>query len=307
MSGQNNRVQTNRVDFFGDDGEIAKSLYLSAGVLSIDGSIIETGSNAPLTNAHVLVGNASNIATDVALSGDATMANTGALTVLNSAVIGKVLTGYVSGAGTVAATDTILQAINKLNGNTAVKMTNPMTLGGDLVYGGALGVPTALANGSAGQVLTSAGTTLAPAWTGPTTITTWTSPVTTWVSNVTWTGTITEFGNVGLPGFKYFELQGACTGAPTSATLRITLPNSWTLNSAFNTAAPFASATLVNDAGVENYANITILKSSSTQIGLSYSGVSVAKVILVGDVTQAAPITFGNGDFVFIKFFANVS
>jgi hypothetical protein len=39
-------------------------------------------------------------------------------TVLNSAVIGKVLTGYVSGAGTVAATDTILQAIQKLNGNT---------------------------------------------------------------------------------------------------------------------------------------------------------------------------------------------
>jgi len=31
------------------------------------------------------------------------------------------LTGYVSGAGVVAATDTVLQAINKLNGNTALK------------------------------------------------------------------------------------------------------------------------------------------------------------------------------------------
>jgi len=39
------------------------------------------------------------------------------VTLDNSAVIGKVLTGYVSGAGTVAATDTILQAIQKLNGN----------------------------------------------------------------------------------------------------------------------------------------------------------------------------------------------
>jgi hypothetical protein len=39
--------------------------------------------------------------------------------VSNAAVIGKVLTGYVSGAGTVAATDTILQAIQKLNGNIA--------------------------------------------------------------------------------------------------------------------------------------------------------------------------------------------
>jgi hypothetical protein len=31
-----------------------------------------------------------------------------------------VLTGYVSGAGTVAATDTILQAIQKLDGNSGV-------------------------------------------------------------------------------------------------------------------------------------------------------------------------------------------
>lgn len=36
----------------------------------------------------------------------------------NAAVIGKVLTGYASGAGTVSASDSILQAIEKLNGNT---------------------------------------------------------------------------------------------------------------------------------------------------------------------------------------------
>jgi hypothetical protein len=44
------------------------------------------------------------------------------------------------------------------------KMTNPMTTGGDLIYGGASGTPTRLANGSAGQVLQSNGTTLAPTW-----------------------------------------------------------------------------------------------------------------------------------------------
>jgi hypothetical protein len=36
--------------------------------------------SATLTNAHLFVGNPSNVATDVALSGDATLANTGALT-----------------------------------------------------------------------------------------------------------------------------------------------------------------------------------------------------------------------------------
>lgn len=46
--------------------------------------------------------------------------SSGAGTLLNSAVIGKVLTGYVSGSGTVAGTDTILQAIQKLNGNTVL-------------------------------------------------------------------------------------------------------------------------------------------------------------------------------------------
>ena len=46
----------------------------------------------------------------------------------------------------------------------AAGMTNPMTTGGDLIYGGAAGTPTRLANGTAGQVLTSQGTTLAPIW-----------------------------------------------------------------------------------------------------------------------------------------------
>ena len=38
-------------------------------------------------------------------------------TLVNSAVIGKVLTGYTSGAGTVSASDSILQAVQKLDGN----------------------------------------------------------------------------------------------------------------------------------------------------------------------------------------------
>ena len=45
----------------------------------------------------------------------------------DTAVTGKLITGYVSGAGTVAATDTILQAINKLNGNIALKGTGTVT------------------------------------------------------------------------------------------------------------------------------------------------------------------------------------
>lgn len=51
---------------------------------------------------------------------------------------------------------------------TPASLTNPMTTGGDQIYGGASGVPTRLANGSLGQALISQGGTAAPAWTsGP--------------------------------------------------------------------------------------------------------------------------------------------
>ena len=61
----------------------------------------------------------------ITLTSEATGSGTGsfAVTLSNAAVIGKVLTGYVSGSGTVAATDTIVQAVNKLNGNDALKQT----------------------------------------------------------------------------------------------------------------------------------------------------------------------------------------
>ena len=48
-----------------------------------DGTLLQS---TTLTNTNILVGNGSNIATDVALSGDATIANTGALTLANTAV-----------------------------------------------------------------------------------------------------------------------------------------------------------------------------------------------------------------------------
>lgn len=77
-----------------------------------------------------------------ALTGEAIASGPGSAstTLSNSAVIGKVLTGYTSGAGTVAATDTILQAIQKLNGNDALKvpLTRNVNTSAPLSGGGAL-------------------------------------------------------------------------------------------------------------------------------------------------------------------------
>ena len=84
------------------------------GDLTVDGSIIGTVAIA----STVLNPN---------LTGEVTTSGLTA-TVTNSAVIGKVITGYVSGAGTVAATDTILQAIQKLNGNAGAGIDLPVSI-----------------------------------------------------------------------------------------------------------------------------------------------------------------------------------
>lgn len=69
-----------------------------------------TGTATGLTSGTVI--------TNANLTGDVTsVGNTTTLT--NAPVIAKVLTGYTSGAGTITATDSILQAIQKLNGNDA--------------------------------------------------------------------------------------------------------------------------------------------------------------------------------------------
>lgn len=46
----------------------------------------EKAAGGSLTNTHILVGNGSGVAADVALSGDATLANTGAMTIANNAI-----------------------------------------------------------------------------------------------------------------------------------------------------------------------------------------------------------------------------
>ncbi len=73
------------------------------------------------------------------------------------------LTGSSSGTSTISAPASGGGAIT-LPAGAVTLMANPMTTGGDVIYGGASGVATRLANGSAGQVLTSNGTTLAPSW-----------------------------------------------------------------------------------------------------------------------------------------------
>ena len=144
---------------------------------------------------------ASNVTTNANLTGEVTSVGNAA-TVSNAAVIAKVLTGYTSGAGTVSATDSILTAIQKLNGNAASSVSSISfastgltpatpttgavvvagTLGtgyggtniisyttGDILYASATNVLSRLASTTSGYVLTAGGVGVAPAWAALTT------------------------------------------------------------------------------------------------------------------------------------------
>lgn len=67
-----------------------------------------TGTAAGLTAGNVLTN--ANLTGDVTSVGNAT-------TLTNAPVIAKLLTGYTSSAGTISASDSILIAVQKLNGN----------------------------------------------------------------------------------------------------------------------------------------------------------------------------------------------
>jgi hypothetical protein len=119
-----------------------------------------TGSAASLTGFPTLNQNTTGSAASFtgSLAGDVT-GSQNATIVGNSAVLGKVLTGYASGAGTVAATDNILQAIQKINGNNPMHYIGESYGGGIVFYvydNGQHGLIAATEDQSTGLVWTTA-------------------------------------------------------------------------------------------------------------------------------------------------------
>jgi hypothetical protein len=61
----------------------------------------------------------------------------------------------------IAATDSTIVALGKLQAQISSSIANPMTMAGDIIVGGQNGTPIRLSLGSSGQVITSHGTSLA--------------------------------------------------------------------------------------------------------------------------------------------------
>ncbi len=157
--------------------------------------------NANLTGAVTSVGNATSLGsftsanlasalTDETGSGAAVFATSPTLVTpalgTPTALVGTNITGTAAGltAGTVTTNANLTGDITSTGNATTYSGTvplnkggtgqntkaaafdalQPMTTGGDIIYGGASGTGTRLANGSAGFVLTSSGGTAAPTW-----------------------------------------------------------------------------------------------------------------------------------------------
>lgn len=107
-------------------GSITNTMLANGAVANLSGT--NSGDNAANTTyasdyrAANFVAGTNYQAPIGTISGIAKGNGANALTAATAAdITGQLLTGYVSGSGTVAATDTILQAINKLNGNDGLK------------------------------------------------------------------------------------------------------------------------------------------------------------------------------------------
>lgn len=139
---------------------------------NLAGNSVDGSANVAFSNAFIVQGTA-----DAGLSGAQFLGalatgivknttTTGALTI---AVAGDFPTLNQNTSGTAAGLSATLAIASGGTGQTskaaAFDGLSPMTTGGDLIYGGASGTGTRLANGSSGQVLTSSGTTAAPTWT----------------------------------------------------------------------------------------------------------------------------------------------
>jgi len=91
-------------------------------------SVNSGGLSSTLTNTYIFVGNASNVATGVAMSGDATLANTGALTIANSAInAAKLASDAVTTAKILNANVTLAKLAAGITPSHVIKFANQVT------------------------------------------------------------------------------------------------------------------------------------------------------------------------------------
>lgn len=209
-----------------------------------------------LANTHIMVGNVSNKAADVALSGDATMANTGAITVTKT---GGAAFGALATANSVTAAQMLALATgdvyqgNGSNQPAAVTLSAAIdaALGsaqGDVLYrsGAAWSV---LAPGTSGTFLKTQGAGANPVWDTPSSGgVTWPTNGDVVISNGTSTPAgVAPSGTNCLVSSSGIWIAGSCSGSSGVTSVGLSLPAIFTVTNSPVTSTGTLTGTLANE------------------------------------------------------------
>ncbi len=269
----------------------------------------------------------------ITLTGDATGSGTGSFATVVGKINGVALSGLATGIlknTTTTGVPSIAVAgdFPTLNQNTTGNATTATTAtnlaggsGGTIPYQSAAGTTAMLANGTAGKVLTSAGTTLAPTWETPTvgTVTSVTSANgNATIATTTTTPVITIVSAPKLETARTingtsFDGTGNITVTAAASSLTGTTLNSTVVTSSLTSVGtlvnltvtnPIAGSVTGNAATVTTNANLTgDVTSSGNATTIANNAVTYAKMQAVttnkllgsGSGTAVAEITLGTG------------
>jgi hypothetical protein len=121
----------------------------------------DNGISTTLNSANILVGNATNVATPVTMSGDATISNAGAVTIANNAITSaKIADGTIADADILGVASTKVSGLGALATLGAVgsaQITDASIVNGDISPAAAVAVSKLAPSGTNGQVLTTVG------------------------------------------------------------------------------------------------------------------------------------------------------
>lgn len=146
--------------------------------------------------------------------------------------------------------------------SAAFDALSPMTTGGDLIYGGASGTGTRLANGNAGDHLRSNGTTLAPSWEAPTVAATQSDQETATSTTTYVSPGVQQFHPSASKAWVYFHTT---TSTAIDASYNITgLTDNGTGNTTITIATDFSSA---------NYSSAGMSCDNGSGAGLSITSI----------------------------------
>ncbi len=232
---------------------------------------------ASLTSAHILVGSAGNVATDVAVTGDIAIDNAG----LTSIAAGVIVNADVNASAAIAR--------SKLAALTASRVLVSDGSGFDSVATTTTTEVQLLSGLTSVKNMTNWGAT---AWT----------PTGSWSTNCTYTGVYRRVGDT-------FEgrVNIALAGAPTAAPLTINLPGSHTIDTA--KIPGFANSPVVGVGTLRDFGNAfyqgMVTYDSTTSVAVNelfittHAGTVATKF---GAIDSTNPITWGNADSVSIFF-----